>query len=140
MTEAGVPEEQAAQAAMWDACGASPLEFAGNLFMIKGIMGAKGWRSFVAGLATSMGSEGLTEFAQQYPDEAAMAGAPIPILCRSGCSTSSRLAGQYGTHFIPGSWHGIMINQINLEYNLSGKFSQNSATVSLHCFLYRGSF
>ncbi|MEN6474272.1 MAG: hypothetical protein ABFD81_09680, partial [Syntrophaceae bacterium] len=78
MTEAGVPEEQAAQAAMWDAAGQVPLEFAGNMFMIKGILGARGWKTFVEGLVVSMGSEGLTEFAQQYPDAAAMAWALNP--------------------------------------------------------------
>lgn len=78
MIEAGVPEERAAQAARWDAASQVPLEFAGNLFMLKGIMGATGWRKFVAGLAVSMGSEGMTEFAQQYPDEAAMAWALNP--------------------------------------------------------------
>ena len=54
-----------------------PLEFAGNMFMIKGILGPRAGRH-LSRAGRLDGLQGMTEFAQQYPDERRMAWALNP--------------------------------------------------------------
>src|SRR5690606_12455855 len=71
LTDQGVDPERARMEPRMDADAQARLEFIGGLVTIKAMLGATGWKSLVAGIAKSSGTEGLEEFAQQYPDEMA---------------------------------------------------------------------
>jgi hypothetical protein len=68
----GVDPDRANQAGTYSALAQTPMEFLGDMFVLKKILGSgRGWSQYISGIAESMAVEGLTEFAQQYPDDAA---------------------------------------------------------------------
>jgi hypothetical protein len=80
LEEQGVPFSRNVQASRFNAIVQTPLELVSDLVQLKAIMGRGGFSKTVTHLAQAALGEGLTEYAQQYPDDVATLWALNPDL------------------------------------------------------------